>query len=154
MPTILEGDLLAREAKVAIVVARFNDFLTSKLLEGAVDAYIRHGGDKNRLTVVYVPGSFELPLVAKKLAGSQKYDAVVCLGCIIRGETGHYDHVAGESAKGIGQVGVQTGVPTIYGVITADTLEQAIDRSGVKAGNNGAKAMLSAIEMVNLMKKL
>ena len=129
-------------------------FLTSKLLEGAVDAYIRHGGDKNRLTVVYVPGSFELPLVAKKLAGSQKYDAVVCLGCIIRGETGHYDHVAGESAKGIGQVGVQTGVPTIYGVITADTLEQAIDRSGVKAGNNGAKAMLSAIEMVNLMKKL
>jgi 6,7-dimethyl-8-ribityllumazine synthase len=154
MPTLLEGDLLAREAKIAIVVARFNDFLTAKLLEAAIDTYVRHGGDASRLTVVHVPGSFELPLIAHKLASSKKYDAIVCLGCIIRGSTSHYDHVAGEAAKGIGQVGLQTGVPTIFGVITAENLEQAVDRAGAKMGNQGAKAMLGAIEMVNLLGKL
>ncbi len=154
MTTILEGDLLAGDAKIALVVARFNNFLTGKLLSAAVDTYKRHGGDEANLTVVHVPGSFELPLTAMKLAQSGKYDAVICLGCVIRGSTGHYDHVAGEAAKGIGQVGLQTGVPALFGVITADTLEQAIDRAGAKQGNQGANAMLSAIEMVNLHKQI
>lgn len=154
MPTILEGDLIVRDAKIAIVVARFNDFITSKLLEGAIDAYVRHGGNADNLTVAWVPGSFEIPLVASRLASSKKYDAVVCLGCVIRGATSHYDHVAGEATKGIGNVSMQTGVPTIFGVVTTENLEQAVERSGTKQGNNGAKAMLTAIEMINLLGKI
>lgn len=150
----LEGDLLARDAKIAIVVSRFNEFLTSRLLDAAIDTYRRHGGSEDRLTVAHVPGSFEIPVAALTLAKSGKFDAVVCLGCVIRGSTDHYDHVAGEAAKGIGQVGIQTGVPTIFGIITADSLEQAIERAGSKQGNQGAKAMLTAIEMVNLFKQL
>ena len=150
----LEGDLLARDTRIALVVSRFNDFLTAKLVEGAVDAYTRHGGDAGTLTLAYTPGSFEMPLTALKLAQTGKFQAVVCLGCIIRGQTDHYDHVASEATKGIAYVGVQTGVPTIFGVITADNLEQAIDRAGAKQGNHGAKAMMTAIEMVNLLKKI
>lgn len=153
-PTVIEGDLLARSAKIAIVVARFNDFITDKLLDGAIDAYVRHGGDAKRLTIVHVPGSFEIPLTASKLASSKKYDAVVCLGCIIRGATSHYDHVAGEATKGIGSVSMQTGVPTIFGIVAAENLEQAVERAGTKQGNNGAKAMLTAIEMVNVLGQL
>ncbi len=154
MPTTHEGDMLAREAKIALVVARFNDFITGKLLDAAVDTYARLGGDTDALTVVHVPGSFEIPVTAKRLAESGAFDAVICLGCVIRGATSHYDYVAGEAAKGVGQVAMQTGVPTIFGVITADTLEQAIERAGSKQGNQGAKAMTAAIEMVNLFKTL
>jgi len=155
MPQVIEGNMLANGAKVGIIVARFNEFLTGKLLGGAIDAYKRHGGDdENALTVVWVPGSFELPATALKMAQSGKYDAIICLGCVIRGSTGHYDFVAGEAAKGIGQAGMQSGVPVVFGVITADTLEQAIDRSGAKQGNTGGKAMLTAIEMVDLYKQL
>jgi len=154
MPTEFEGDLLARDAKIAIVASRFNDFITSRLLDGAIDTYKRHGGETDRLTIARVPGSMELPLAALRLAKSGKADAVVCLGCVIRGATSHFDHVAGEAAKGIAQVGIQTGVPTIFGVITADTLEQAIERAGSKQGNQGATAMLTAIEMVNLLKQI
>ncbi len=150
----LEGDLLARDARIAIVVSRFNDFITARLVEGALDAYARHGGDAEKLTVAYVPGSVEIPIAAMRLAKGGKFDAIVCLGAVIRGATDHYDYVAAEAAKGIAQVGLQTGVPAIFGVITADTLEQAIERAGTKQGNNGAKAMMAAIEMVNLVKRL
>ena len=153
-PRTLQGDLLAGAARIGIVISRFNEFITGHLLEAAVDAYTRHGGDSGKLTVAYVPGSFELPAAAKQMAESGKFDAVICLGCVIRGATGHYDYVASEAAKGIGQVALQTSVPTIFGVITADNLEQAIERAGSKQGNQGAKAMLSAIEMVNLYKQL
>lgn len=150
----LEGDLIVRDAKVAIVVARFNDFLTGKLVEGATDAFVRHGGKAEALTIAYVPGSYEIPTVASKLAHSGKYQAVVCLGCVIRGATDHYDYVVQNATKGIGEIGLQTGVPTIFGIITADNLEQAIERAGTKQGNHGAKAMLAAIEMINLLKQL
>lgn len=150
----LEGELLAGGAKIAIVVSRFNDYLTEHMLKAAVNTFTRLGGDPEHLTVVHVPGSLELAVTAKKLAESGRFDAVVCLGCVIRGETDHYDHVVEQTAKGIGEVGTQTGVPTIFGVITADTLEQAINRAGAKQGNQGGKAMLAAIEMVNVMKKI
>lgn len=153
MPTVLEGDLLARDARIAIVVARFNEFITGRLLESAIHCYSRHGGDAERITVAHVPGSFEIPITAQRLAASKKFDAVICLGCVIRGATGHYDHVAGQASAGIARVGLDTGVPTIFGVITADSLEQAIERAGSKQGNAGEKAMLAAIEMVNLFKK-
>ena len=153
-PTILEGDLLAGDARIGIVVSRFNEFITGHLVDAAIDAHVRHGGDARHLTVAYVPGSFESPAAAKKMAESGKFDAVVCLGCVIRGATDHYDYVATEAAKGIGQVSLSSGVPVIFGVITADTLEQAIERAGSKQGNQGAKAMLTAIEMINLYKHL
>lgn len=154
MPKIIEGQLTAGQTRIAIVVSRFNDFITSRLLDAAVDTLRRHGGDPESLTVVWVPGSFELPVVAKRLAESDQYDIVICLGCVIRGSTGHYDYVAGEAAKGIAAAGMSTGKPVIFGVITADTLEQAIERAGSKMGNAGAKAMLSAIEMGNLFEQL
>jgi 6,7-dimethyl-8-ribityllumazine synthase len=154
MPTKLEGDLLARDARIAIVVSRFNDYFTRQLVEGAVDIHRRLGGNSDSLTIVHVPGAFELPVAALKLAQSGQYAAVVCLGCVIRGATDHYDYVAGEAARGIQQVGLTTGVPTIFGVITADNLEQAIERAGSKQGNTGEKAMLAALEMVNLWKKI
>lgn len=154
MATVLEGSLLAEGLTVGVVVSRFNEFLTSRLVEGARDAFVRHGGDERKLTVAWVPGSFEIPLVAKRLAASGKFDAVVALGCVIRGATDHFDYVVSEAAKGIAQASLETGVPVIFGIITAESLEHAIERAGTKQGNNGAKAMLAAIEMANLMKKI
>lgn len=149
-----EGTLQADGLKFAIVISRFNDFITRRLMEGAHDAIARHGGSLDQVENYWVPGAFELPLVAKRLAESGKFDAVVCLGAVIRGGTAHFDFVAGEAAKGIGQVSLQTGVPVIFGVITTETIEQAIERAGVKLSNRGAEAALSAIEMANLLKKL
>lgn len=154
MPESLQGQLTADGQRFAIVVSRFNEFITSRLLAGALDALQRHGCKDDDVTVVYVPGAFEIPFVAKKLAESKAYGAVVCLGCVIRGQTPHFDYVAGESAKGIAQVALATGVPTVYGVLTTDTLEQAIDRAGAKAGNKGYDAALNAIELANLIKLL
>lgn len=153
-PRSVEGELIATEARVALVVSRFNEFLTEQLKRAAVDTWQRLGGRAQQLTVHHVPGSFELPVTAKRLAESAQYDAVVCLGCVIQGETDHYDHVVEQTAKGIREVNTQTGVPCIFGVITCQTLEQAIDRAGGKAGNQGGKAMMAAVEMANLMKKI
>lgn len=152
--TIVEGDLIARDARFAIVASRFNEFLVSKLVEGALDAIRRHGGEAATVTLAWVPGAFEIPLAAKALAESGKHDAVICLGAVVRGNTPHFDYVAGEAAKGIGQVGLSTGVPCIFGVVTTENLEQAIERCGTKLGNKGFEAAVTAIEMVNLLKKL
>jgi 6,7-dimethyl-8-ribityllumazine synthase len=149
-----EGNLQAEGLKLAIVTSRFNDLITRRLLEGAHDAIVRHGGSLDGVDNFWVPGAFEIPLIAKKLAESGKYDAVIALGAVIRGGTPHFDYVAGEAAKGIGQTMLQTGVPIIFGVITTDTIEQAIERAGVKLSNRGAEAAASAIEMVNLLKKI
>jgi 6,7-dimethyl-8-ribityllumazine synthase len=151
---VIEGKLLADGQKIAIVASRFNEFITNKLLGGAIDAFVRHGGNENDLDVAWVPGAFEIPLVAKKMALSKRYDAIVCLGAVIRGATGHYDMVASETTKGIANVGLQTDVPVIFGVLTTDTIEQAIERAGTKAGNKGFDAMTSAIEMSNLIKAI
>lgn len=150
----LRGQLVAADARVAVVVSRFNDYLTHHMLDSALDTWGALGGKPRNITVAHVPGSFELPVTARRLAATGRYDAVVCLGCIIRGETDHYDHVAEQTAKGIREVGTQLGVPCIFGVVTADTLEQAINRVGAKMGNQGAKAMLAAVEMANLLKKI
>ncbi len=150
----LEGSLMAGGLKVGIVAARFNEFITGKLIEGALDAFRRHGGDEKNLTLAWVPGSFEIPLTAKKMAMSGNYDAVVCLGAVIRGATAHFDMVAGEAAKGIAMAGLESGVPVIFGVLTTDNIEQAVERAGTKAGNKGFDAMASAIEMGNLYRKL
>jgi 6,7-dimethyl-8-ribityllumazine synthase len=150
---VIEGKLLAEGQKIGIVAARFNDFITGKLLEGAVDAFVRHGGDKENLTVAYVPGAFEIPLAAKKMAQSGKYDAVLCLGAVIRGATPHFDMVANEATKGVAQVGLETGVPVIFGILTTDSIEQAVERAGTKSGNKGFDTMNTAIEMVNLLKQ-
>ena len=150
----LVGKLTAEGLKTALVVSRFNDFITERLLVGAVDALVRHGASKDDIDVVRVPGSFEVPLAAQKLAESGRYDAVVCLGAVVRGQTPHFEYIAAEVAKGVAQVAMKTGVPTIFGVITSDTLEQAIERAGTKAGNKGADAAMSAIEMANLFKVL
>jgi len=154
MPRELHGQLTVDGQRFAIVVSRFNEFITSKLLAGAVDALKRHGTGDESITVVHVPGAFELPFMAKKLADSGLYDAVICLGCVIRGQTPHFEYVAGQAARGIAEVGLATGVPTTFGVITADTLEQAVERAGAKAGNKGVDAALSAIELVNLLRQL
>ena len=154
MTSELRGSLDGQGLRIGIVVSRFNDFITTKLLSGALDVLLRHGCKDEDVTVAYVPGSFELPFVAKKLAESGSYDALICLGCIIRGHTPHFEYVASEAAKGIAHVGLATGVPTTFGVITADTLEQAVERAGAKAGNKGADAAMSAVEMVNLVAQL
>jgi 6,7-dimethyl-8-ribityllumazine synthase len=154
LPKVLEGQLTAQGLRFAIVVSRFNSLVTQRLLDGALDALRRHGADENAITVVYVPGSFEIPLAAKRLAQSDAFDAVICLGCIIRGDTLHFEYVASEAAKGIAQVALETGVPTIFGVVTADTLEQALERAGAKAGNRGFEAAMTAMEMANLMRQL
>ncbi|MFA0755205.1 MAG: hypothetical protein YPKNTGVA_000705 [Candidatus Fervidibacter sp.] len=151
---MLEGQLTAQGLRFAIVVSRFNSLVTQRLLDGALDALRRHGADENAITVVYVPGSFEIPLAAKRLAQSGAFDAVICLGCILRGDTPHFEYVASEAAKGIAQVALETGVPTIFGVVTADTLEQALERAGAKAGNRGFEAAMTAMEMANLMRQL
>jgi 6,7-dimethyl-8-ribityllumazine synthase len=154
MPPIIEGHLDAQGLKFALVASRFNDLVTSRLVEGAKDGLVRHGADPKNLTLVKVPGSFELPQAAAKLAKQGTYDAVVALGCLIRGETAHFDLLAAEAVKGLAQVAVSSGVPVIFGVLTCDTMEQAIDRAGGKAGNKGWDAALAAIEMVSLFRRL
>ena len=151
-PKVHQGLLNASGFRFAIVAARWNDFLTSKLIEGAVDALERLGADEDSVEVLKVPGSFELPLTTLKVASSGKFDAVICIGTVIRGETPHFEYVAGEATKGVSNASMQTGVPCLYGIITADTLEQAINRTGVKAGNKGFEAAMSAVELVNLYK--
>ena len=149
---IIKANLDASEKSFAIVVSRFNEFISSKLLEGALDFLQRHKADDKKITVVWVPGSFEIPLLAHKLASSKKYEAVICLGAVIRGDTPHNEYIATEVTKGIAQIGLQTGVPVILGVITPDNLEQAIERAGTKLGNKGFEAAMTAIEMANLGK--
>lgn len=153
-PKVHQGLLKAEGFSFAIITSRWNDFLTARLTEGALDALERLGADEKSVEIFKVPGSFEIPLTAQKVAESGKFDAVICLGAVIRGQTPHFDYVAGEAAKGIGQVGIKTGVPVLFGIVTADTLEQAIDRAGVKAGNKGFEAAMSAIELVNLYKEM
>lgn len=149
-----EGKLIGKDLKVAIVVSRFNDFVTGRLLEGAKDTLIRHDVNEDNIDVAFVPGAFEIPLVAKKLASSGNYDAVITLGCVIRGATSHYDYVCNEVAKGVSKVNDQTNVPVIFGILTTESIEQAVERAGTKAGNKGAEAAVSAIEMANLLKSI
>ncbi len=151
---VIEGDLRGEGRKFAIVVGRFNSFITLKLLDGALDGLKRHGVSSDDITVVEVPGAFEIPLVAKRLAASKSHDAVLCLGAVIRGATPHFDYICAEAAKGIGQVNLDSEVPTIFGILTVDTIEQAIERAGTKSGNKGFDAALAALEMVNLLEKL
>jgi len=151
---MFEGDFSAPAGRFAIVASRFNALVTEALWTGCRDAFVRHGVPEDRLDLVWVPGSFEIPLAARKLAESGRYAAVLCLGCVIRGETGHYDHVAGQATSGVMQAGLATGVPVIFGILTTETVEQALNRAGLKAGNKGADAALAAIEMVNLLKRL
>lgn len=150
----LEGNLIGSKGKFGIVVGRFNEFIGSKLLSGAMDGLVRHGVDENNVTVAWVPGAFEIPLIAKKMAKSGKYDAVICLGAVIKGSTTHYDHVCAEVSKGIAQAAMETEVPVLFGVLTTDNIEQAIERAGTKAGNKGYDVALSAIEMVNLISQI
>lgn len=150
-----QGKLAApKDAKFAILVSRFNDFVTKKLLDGCIDSLQRHGASDDAIDVIWSPGSFEIPVLAQKLAGSGEYSAVVCLGAVIRGGTDHYQHIAAEVAKGVATAAMQTGVPCVFGVLTCDTIEQAVERSGAKAGNKGADAAMTAIEMVNLISQL
>ncbi|NCO37314.1 MAG: 6,7-dimethyl-8-ribityllumazine synthase [Armatimonadetes bacterium CG_4_10_14_3_um_filter_66_18] len=149
-----EGKLIGEGLKVSLVVSRFNELVSGRLLSGARDALERHGVAGDAIETAWVPGAFEIPLVAKRLAESGKYDAVVCLGAVIRGQTPHFDYVAGESAKGIAQISLASGVPVIYGIVTTDTLEQAIERAGLRAGNRGGDAATAAIEMANLLREL
>ncbi len=149
---VLEGKLVAENIKVAIIASRFNEFITSKLVSGAVDGLKRHNVGDDDITIAWVPGAFEIPLIAKKAAESGKYDAVICVGAVIRGSTSHYDFVCSEVSKGIAQVSLSSNIPVMFGVLTTDTIEQAIERAGTKAGNKGYDCALSAIEMVNLIK--
>jgi len=151
---ILEGKLVAKEIKVGIVAARFNEFITSKLIGGAKDGLVRHDVKEEDITVAWVPGAFEIPLIAAKMAQSGNYDAIICLGAVIRGNTDHYDYVCSEVSKGIAQVSLSAGIPVMFGVLTTDTIEQAIERAGTKAGNKGYDCAVSAIEMVNLMREI
>lgn len=154
MANMIEGNLKADGKRFAIIVARFNSFISEKLLEGAIDTLIRSGALDADIDVARVPGAFEIPLIAKKMAASQKYDAVICLGVVIRGATPHFDVVVNEVSKGSAQVGLETGVPVLFGVLTTETIEQAIERSGTKAGNKGAEVAVAAIEMANLIVNL
>jgi 6,7-dimethyl-8-ribityllumazine synthase len=151
MVKILEGQLIAKGKRFGIVVSRFNDFITEKLLSGALDALTRTGAKENEIQIIKVPGAFEIPLAAKKAAQTGRYDAVICLGAVIRGATPHFDYVCAEVSKGVAQVGLDFGLPVIFGVLTTDTVEQAIDRAGTKSGNKGWHAAMSAVEMANLM---
>jgi 6,7-dimethyl-8-ribityllumazine synthase len=150
----IEGNLIAKGRRFAMVASRFNDFITKELISGCTDTLIRHGADEKDIVVVWAPGAFEIPMVAKKIANAKSFDAVICLGTVIRGATPHFDYIASEVAKGIAKVSQDTGLPVIFGVITADTIEQAIERAGTKDGNKGRDAALSAIEMVNLLTQL
>ncbi|MBQ9486318.1 MAG: 6,7-dimethyl-8-ribityllumazine synthase [Selenomonadaceae bacterium] len=151
---IYEGNVTGKNLKFAIVVARFNEFITSKLLSGALDTLKRHETPEENISVAWVPGAFEIPLVAKKFAESKKFDAVICLGAVIRGATTHYDYVCNEVSKGVAQVSLQTGIPTIFGVVTTENIQQAVERAGTKAGNKGSDAAMSAMEMANLLKSV
>lgn len=154
MTKIIEGKLTAKGKKFGVVVSRFNELISTQLLSGAQDCLIRHECKQEDITVTWVPGSFEIPLAAKKMAQSSNYDAIICLGAVIRGGTPHFDYISAEVSKGVAQVGLETVLPVIFGIITADTIEQALERAGTKAGNKGWDAALSAIEMVNLMEKM
>lgn len=154
MAKVYEGELMAKGLKFGIVVSRFNEFMATKLLDGALDGLVRHGANEDSITVVKVPGSFEIPYAAAKLAQSKKYDGIISLGVVIRGATPHYNYICNEVAKGIAKISLDAGIPVIFGLITADTLEQAIERAGSKSGNRGFDAALSCIEMVNLYKKI
>lgn len=154
MVNTYEGKLTAKDGKYGIVVGRFNEFIGSKLLDGAIDALVRHGLSKDNIDVAWVPGAFEIPFIAKKMVESQKYDAIITLGAVIKGSTPHFDYVANEVAKGVAQVGLNASIPVIFGVLTVDSIEQAIERAGTKSGNKGAEAAKSAIEMVNLVSVL
>ena len=149
-----EGNLLGKGLKFGVVVSRFNEFITNRLLEGAKDALLRHGVNEEDVEIAWVPGSFEIPLIAKKLAETKRFDAIICLGSVIRGDTPHFEYVASQASRDISRIGLESGLPVIYGVITADTLEQAIERAGTKAGNRGFQAATNAIEMANLVKNL
>ncbi len=154
MPKIVEGKIVAKGMKFGIVASRFNDFISGRLIEGAIDTLIRAGADDKDIVIYKVPGAFELPLTAKKLAKSARFDAIICLGAVIRGATPHFEYISAEVSKGIASVGLEAEIPVVYGVLTTDTIEQAIERAGTKSGNKGADAALSAIEMVDLFKKL
>ena len=154
MANIIEGNITAKGLRFAIVASRFNEFITSKLLEGALDMLRRHGAPENAVDVVWVPGVFEIPLAAKKLASCGKYDAVICVGAVIRGATSHYDYVCNEVSKGVAQAALATGVPVIFSVVTTENIEQAVERAGTKAGNKGADGAMAAMEMANLLKKI
>lgn len=154
MAKTIEGNLIAKGKKFSIIASRFNDFITKELIAGCLDTLIRHGAQDEDLIVTWVPGAFEIPLVAQKLAKSKAYDALICLGTVIRGSTPHFDYIASEVAKGIARVSQDTGLPVIFGIITADTIEQAIERAGTKEGNKGRDAALNAIEMSNLLDKI
>ncbi len=151
---VLEGNVVASGAKIGIVAARFNEFIVSKLIGGAQDALVRHGVNDDDIDLAWVPGAFEIPMVAKKMANSGKYDAILCLGAVIKGSTSHYDYVCAEVSKGVAMVSLESGVPALFGVLTTDNIEQAIERAGTKAGNKGYDVACSAIEMVNLMKNI
>jgi len=154
MYTEINGNLQAGDRRFALVVSRFNDFITSRLLDGALDCFSRHGGAVENLTVVRVPGAFEIPVTASKLARSKKYDGVICLGAVIRGSTPHFDYIAAEAAKGVAHAAIASEIPVIFGILTTDTIEQAVERAGTKAGNKGWDAMMSAMEMADLFGKL
>lgn len=154
MAKTFEGQLVAEGLKFGLVVARFNEFITNKLLSGALDALKRHGANDDDIEIAWVPGAFEIPLVAQKMAFSKKYDAIICLGTVIRGSTSHYDYVCAEVSKGVAHVGLDSGIPTMFGVLTTETIEQAIERAGTKAGNKGFDSAMSAIEMANLLKNI
>lgn len=154
MGKTFKGNLIGTDLKIAIVVGRFNEFMTNKLLEGAKDALLRHGVKEIDIAIAWVPGAFEIPFIAKKMAESEGYDAVITLGTVIRGATPHFDYVCNEAAKGISQAGINSGIPVIFGILTTDTIEQAIERAGTKAGNKGWDAGVSAIEMANLVKSI
>ncbi|MGV8057624.1 MAG: 6,7-dimethyl-8-ribityllumazine synthase [Smithellaceae bacterium] len=154
MPKIVEGKIVAKGMKFGIVASRFNDFISGRLIEGAIDTLLRAGADDKDIAIYKVPGAFELPLTAKKLAKSARFDAVICLGAVIRGATPHFEYISAEVSKGIASVGLEAEIPVVFGVLTTDTIEQAIERAGTKSGNKGADAALSAIEMVDLFKKI
>ncbi|QEN04544.1 6,7-dimethyl-8-ribityllumazine synthase [Thiospirochaeta perfilievii] len=150
----IRGDLSAKELKIGVVVARFNSFITERLLEGAVDCITRHGGSKDNIDVVRVPGAFEIPLITQKMAKTKKYDGIICLGAVIRGDTSHYDYVCNEAVKGISHVSLNSDIPVMFGILTTDSIEQAIERAGTKGGNKGFDSALGVIEMINLIKNL
>ncbi|MGA1867145.1 MAG: 6,7-dimethyl-8-ribityllumazine synthase [bacterium] len=154
MVKIIEGQLDAHDIKFGLIVSRFNDFITGQLLKGALDALLRHGSSENNITVVRVPGCFEVPYAASKMAQSKKYESIICLGALIRGQTPHFNYISSEVSKGIAKIALDTGVPVIYGIITCENIEQAIERAGTKAGNKGWDAAIAGIEMVNVFKKI
>jgi 6,7-dimethyl-8-ribityllumazine synthase len=154
MVKVIEGDMIAKGKSFGIAISRFNDLVTKELLSGCVDTLVRHGADEKEIQVVWAPGAYEIPLIAQKMAKSKKYDAIICLGAVIRGATPHFDYIAAESSKGVAKVMLDNSVPVIFGIITADTIEQAIERSGTKDGNKGRDAAINAIEMANVLEKL